>query len=265
MHPKSNQAQPFPCPLCDQMIRTPQAYPQHLRWHHPGMKHCPQCRKVMPVDQLAQHLAEHAAEPVCCPHCGKTMDRKSLGGHISGAHSFNPMLLPEVHAAAMQKRSANQHYRQQLSDRMKARNPMRDGNVREKMTITIREKIAAGELKPYGGRPYGNGAQATPAEQAAAELYPSASPQHVVPLGDGDTPYHYKIDIAWPSLKIGVDLDGSSHSRADRKAADRRKFERLACAGWTLLRMSNRDVLSGKLPSLLSSYGIMPESYTTSR
>ena len=55
-------------------------------------------------------------------------------------------------------------------------------------------------------------------------------------------PTHYKLDLANPALKIGVELDGNSHYA--RKAQDEKKDAKLASLGWTVLRFWNRDILN---------------------
>ncbi len=51
-------------------------------------------------------------------------------------------------------------------------------------------------------------------------------------------PPHYKADIANPSRKIVVELDGSSHN-GKRKAQDTRKDELLTSLGWRVFRFPN--------------------------
>jgi hypothetical protein len=133
------------------------------------------------------------------------------------------------------------------------------------MTATIKGMIARGEMVPYGRRSYGNGGLPTPTEAAALQRYPDAVPQHAVTVGDGQQPYHYKLDLAWPSLKVGLDMDGSSHVPRQRQQADRRKDSRLRAMGWTVLRVPNTEALSEETASLLSEYGITAAGSMTSR
>lgn len=247
---------PYQCPLCGESLATAYDLTPHMRWRHPGMKHCPKCFAMMPADDLPPHLESHRAERVPCPHCGRLMSKRALGGHISSAHGENWMKNPENHRRAMEQRGQNAGYRQHLSDRMKAKNPMMSDSARAQMADSIKDRIAKGDLKAYGGRPYGNGAAPTPAETHLMAAYPNAAYQHVVVLGDGEKPFHYKLDLAWPDKKIGLDVDGTSHQKPSRKAADARKRERLTHIGWVLLRLPNPDALCGKAESLLSAYGI---------
>lgn len=63
-----------------------------------------------------------------------------------------------------------------------------------------------------------------------------------VTVGDGERPYHYEIDVANVTLKIGVELDGRSHNYPDRQKQDRRKETRLAALGWRIIRFTNEEV-----------------------
>lgn len=56
-------------------------------------------------------------------------------------------------------------------------------------------------------------------------------------------PTHYKIDIAHPSKKIAVEVDGFSHCALIRRQQDARKEKFLKNRGWKFLRFSNRYVI----------------------
>ncbi len=246
----------FQCPLCDWKTTKMHAVSQHMRWSHPGMKHCPKCLAVMEQSQLAQHVERHLEDRETCPHCGKLVSYRQIKKHIGMAHGKNHLNNPELRQRAMKKRGQNMEYRQYLSERMKRCNPMDNLEVREKMASKMREYFESGRMLPFGGRIYGNGQEMTPAEQYMMSLYPNASYQHVVTMNDGLMPAHYKIDVAWPDLMIALELDGSSHSRRDRKDADVRKDARLKSLRWQVIRVKNADALSGRVVSLLSEYGI---------
>jgi hypothetical protein len=55
-------------------------------------------------------------------------------------------------------------------------------------------------------------------------------------------PTHYKLDLANPERRIAIEVDGFSHS--GRRALDEKKDAKLASLGWTVLRFSNRDILT---------------------
>jgi Uncharacterized protein conserved in bacteria len=64
-----------------------------------------------------------------------------------------------------------------------------------------------------------------------------------IPRGSG-YPTCYKLDIANKALKIGVEVDGFSHTSLARQAQDRKKDSFFAGIGWTVLRFTNEEVLS---------------------
>lgn len=56
----------------------------------------------------------------------------------------------------------------------------------------------------------------------------------------------YKLDFAYPQLRLGIDVDGEFwHSRPENKRNDMKRDQRLASAGWTILRF-NEDAMNGK-------------------
>lgn len=56
-------------------------------------------------------------------------------------------------------------------------------------------------------------------------------------------PHYYKLDIAHPTLKIDVELDGQSHSSTKRRESDARRDSFLREQGWIVLRIPNKRVL----------------------
>lgn len=244
MPEKSESVIAFQCPLCDWNTGVLCAVSQHIRWHHPGMKHCPKCKEVMPSDLLKAHVSLHALDLVECPHCNRGFGKKQIGGHIAMMHVFTQGQKEKMHGRAMENRGKNKEYRQGLSARMKKRNPMNRQGAREKMTATIQRMVENGELVPYGNRGvYGNGKEPTVAESALIRILKNAKYQHVVSLRDGERPYHYKIDFAFEKTRIAVEVDGSSHSANYRKMADARKEMRLAKLGWEIIRITNSQAL----------------------
>ena len=67
--------------------------------------------------------------------------------------------------------------------------------------------------------------------------------EYVVSTGAPYRPPHYKIDIAEPTLKIAIEVDGASHNSQKVIAADKRKEAWMTEHGWRLLRFTNSRVL----------------------
>jgi hypothetical protein len=144
------------------------------------------------------------------------------------------------------------------SARMVSNNPMhRDGSL-EKMKKT---------LKRIGHKPVvrgGNGCGATRAEEALSNAL--GWPMQVVvrtnmPRVSG-YPSCYKIDVANPSLKVGVEVDGSSHTSLSRKAQDTKKDAFLRGLGWIVLRVSNRQALEALSSTISRLKALIPTSPT---
>lgn len=116
------------------------------------------------------------------------------------------------------------------------RNPFRSAETRTRATEAHRSRGYA-ELNGGNGQPL-------PEPQrilAAALLWPT---EYVIRTGNGYQPAHYKIDIAEPTLRIAIEVDGVSHQSLRVQMADRRKTEFLRGCGWVVLRFSNSEILN---------------------
>ncbi len=144
-------------------------------------------------------------------------------------------------------------YRKEMSERnrltspqrMRDHNPMRMPGIREAMTKTLRE---------IGHKPIvrgGNGKGPSPAQKALFDQLCKIGTGWVLelpiptkqPRGSG-FPTCYKIDIAHPESKIGVEVDGSSHHSMVRQAQDRKKLAFLSSVGWSVLKLWNEAALN---------------------
>lgn len=64
-------------------------------------------------------------------------------------------------------------------------------------------------------------------------------PQHTITLSGG---VRRRFDFAFPSARLGVEIDGGIHLDVGVSIEDREKDEAARRAGWTVLRFSNEDV-----------------------
>jgi hypothetical protein len=78
---------------------------------------------------------------------------------------------------------------------------------------------------------------------------PGATMEFTLPKGDG-MKRSMRLDIAIPSLKLAIEVDGLSHLKRKQKEADALKAQVLKARGWTLLRFRNAEIL-GDLASVL--------------
>jgi hypothetical protein len=56
-------------------------------------------------------------------------------------------------------------------------------------------------------------------------------------------PHHYKVDLAVPSLKLAIEVDGNTHKLKRWRFLDHRKTEALASLGWLVIRFWNEEIL----------------------
>ena len=114
-----------------------------------------------------------------------------------------------------------------------------DLDVRAKMSETL--KMIGHQPKVRGG----NGKGLTAPQQALSEALNWKTEVAIptrIPRWNG-YPTCYKVDIADPTNRIAIEVDGNSHCAIARKNQDRKKEELLSRLGWTVLRFSNKEVI----------------------
>jgi len=56
----------------------------------------------------------------------------------------------------------------------------------------------------------------------------------------------WKLDFAWPDVKLAVEIESSVHRIQGRFASDLEKYNRLTLDGWKLLRFTRQMVETGQ-------------------
>ncbi len=54
-----------------------------------------------------------------------------------------------------------------------------------------------------------------------------------------------RLDLSWPSLKLGVEYDGEHHEDPEQRARDERRLERLRAQGWHIIVVTKHDLRDG--------------------
>lgn len=88
--------------------------------------------------------------------------------------------------------------------------------------------------------------------------HPVPTPQH--PILDIDGNVIYRLDLAWPELRIAVEYDGYA-AHEHRKLDDARRDEDLRRRGWTVIRVTADDLLApgrflGEVASAFRARGV---------
>jgi very-short-patch-repair endonuclease len=60
-----------------------------------------------------------------------------------------------------------------------------------------------------------------------------------------------RVDLAWPERKVALEYDGVWHATAAQLHRDRRRLNRLATAGWTVLHVTSAR-LQADFPGILA-------------
>ena len=128
------------------------------------------------------------------------------------------------------------------SIRMRERNPMHTPGVKERVAASRR---ATGDWAPSVRG--GNGRGPTEPQKKLLDALGAgwgvelAIPTSL-PRGSG-YPTAYKVDLALPSAKMAVEVDGHTHNSPRQRALDRKKDECLRGLGWRVWRFSNRAAM----------------------
>jgi len=126
-------------------------------------------------------------------------------------------------------------------ERIRKLNPSARPEVRAKVSATLRR---IGHKPTVRG---GNGKGPTIPQRALHEaLGEGWYMEYAVSLGfkRAGYPTSYKLDIANPSLMVGVEVDGSSHRIMTRRGQDQKKDSMLASLGWRVVRFTNEVVMA---------------------
>jgi hypothetical protein len=127
------------------------------------------------------------------------------------------------------------------SARMKANNPSQRPDVQEKIKTT---KRINGTLHVWKGERGGNGKLTEPQQRLAIALgWPT---EVAISLGKRKSGYPtcYKVDVGNEKLKIAIEVDGAGHQKKQVAQKDRKKEKMLNLLGWTVLRFTNREILT---------------------
>ena len=71
----------------------------------------------------------------------------------------------------------------------------------------------------------------------------------------------YRLDFAFPTLKLAIEVDDSSHTRKAKRDKDKERTAKLTKVGWKVLRTTNEEVLAdpaAALDRMLKSAGLDP-------
>jgi hypothetical protein len=200
-----------------------------------------------------------------CKHCGKNF---KVNQPMSEQERFCSKKCwyasEECRSLSSKTMSAtNLRDREKISERMKKNNPGSDPVIREKMTAT---KRINGTIDGWKNNRGGNGSGLTAPQKLLLASLGSKWKSEIaiktaehVPNGrkrdyckKHSLPTNYKIDIGNTSLKLGIEIDGYSHTWEERKCQDTKKQKYLKKCGWRVLRFTNQEVMMNLSKVLLA-------------
>lgn len=196
-----------------------------------------------------------------CGECGKDFDvcpsdassRKFCGCSCAARWRMRVRPLPPEHyrqlGAKLSKRLKGRA-RPDTAERMRQNNPTRNPATVEKMrrSLTGRTFLARG----------GNGKLTKPQILVADAMgLPTEYAIRTTGAEGVSLPPCYKVDLAIPSLKIAIEIDGQTHKQKKWRFLDQRKTKALESLGWSVLRFWNDEVLTDINSVVASIYSHM--------
>jgi uncharacterized membrane protein len=205
------------CPVCSAFFMITTKQPRKL--------YCSRsCQGTTKLKRITRTCPQCHAEFEVIPsskktHCSKSCDRRRLWSDPAGRAKFQD---------AMATKSETQI--QVASERMKRMNKNAD----------FRKKSDDGKRgKGFVGERGGNGTLTR--EQIALVEATGYIPEYPVPTGNPKWRCAL-MDLANPSLKIAVEVDGKTHLCRQQQNRDRIKERMLERLGWVVLRFTNEEV-----------------------
>ena len=174
-----------------------------------------------------------------CKMCGKALEHPTKNDLKRGYGYCSKECLKKMQSEQMA--SMNRKY---ASKRMKEHNPMAKKEVREKVSKTLKSMHWQPQVRG------GNGTGATKPQEtlfvALAERHMEVKVEYAIPTGmkrKSGYPTCYKVDIAIPSARLAIEVDGNSHYAIERQKQDKKKDIFLNGLGWQVLRLKNKQVM----------------------
>lgn len=194
----------------------------------------PRCYRLPIMAQTVETTCTECGQPITLTVGHKVQTWKRTGR----AYCSDPCRTARMSRLSSARMAATN--RKYASERMRERNPMRRPESVEKMRASLQRIGHQPTVRGGNGKPLSEPQKAL----ANALMWPT---EWVVKTGKPrrpGVPTCYKVDIANPTLKVAVEVDGASHGLLARREADRRKDEFLSGSGWLVLRYSNQEVMA---------------------
>jgi very-short-patch-repair endonuclease len=231
----------YKCTNCGAVIQANPIQLQHYR--KTGRIYCtPKCGYAYRDAHRKPRTVE--AEPTPCSWCGGTFEASGyqLTRKRKGERTYCSKGCSTAYRSKVSSETMTRTNKKHASARMTERNPMHREEVRAKVSRTLKQINHGPKIRG------GNGQGPTEAEAALAVMLAGLGFEHQIVIRTGAThlgyPHCYKPDLGNWSLKIAIEADGPSHSTLARQEQDRKKDAFLTGLGWTVLRFSNRQILT---------------------
>lgn len=184
---------------------------------------------------------------VVCKHCGKAFDTQRPK-HFCSRSCVASWTAQQPHVVELRRAAMRKHLldpdsklRAAVVERMTNANPSQRPEVREKIGAALRGRPA----------PHLNGGNGHGPTTTQLLLFSLLAPlgfemESGIKLGKGSKtiwPGGIRFDLALPSERLGVELDGLSHNGHAVRERDARKMRLATERGWRVVRFKNAEIL----------------------
>lgn len=226
-------------------------------------KYCnPKCRGLHLNKTKSELPLPELRCKVCQAHVVKATRRKHLEA-VRMNQGYCSDRCKDSFLRELSSRTAAATNRKYASERMKLNNPMSNPDAVSKMTAKLKGRT----FLSRGG----NGkltSQQIALHNATSALMEFAIETSAVASKFQSLPNCYKVDLAFPEVKLAIEVDGKTHRLKKWKFLDARKSEVLTALGWSILRFTNEQVdsdLHGCLTLIGSTMSELKATTTTSQ
>lgn len=172
-----------------------------------------------------------------CQNCGKP----TINKRVCSPKCWYSMMSTPQGIALVCTPERQRKVKLKAKERMLSDNPMKTLECRQKVSRLLKEMGHSPKVRG------GNGTGPTKAEWQLIRMFPDGKWNYGINTGKWNGsgyPPCYKVDLAFPEIKLAIEADGSSHGNWDnRKQKDQKKDNFLKGLGWTVLRYTNRMIL----------------------
>lgn len=210
----------YKCDECGKEFEKRQSYAAHKSSHKRGESYSKKRRSKDDEYYIKKEALKNAVLSTC-KFCGENFDKKKIGAHVIFCNSNNKRDLTK-------KKISESNKNRQVSD-----------EVKKKISESMKKAHSDNRAWNIGKSRWNN-----------KKSYPEEFFEKVIENEFDDKIFvnehpvdRYSLDFAWIHKMKAIEIDGEQHERFEEyRERDKRKDEACKKLGWTILRISWKDL-----------------------